>query len=453
MSAPASTPPRVRRHRGLFSCLVLLTALGALDQTIVATALPTITAELGAPERASWIVTAYALAMTAVMPAVGALADRVGRRRMLGLSIAVFVGASAVCGVATSVEVLAAARFAQGLGGAGLLVLPQTVVADVVPARERAAYLGPLGAVFALATVISPLLGGWLTDAVSWRWVFWLNLPLGAAAAVLVLATIPVVRPVAASARFDTPGAVLLAAVAAGAVLISVSAAETGWGAATFAAAAVVAVLLVAALIRERRAAEPVLPLRVPHPRMVIGCYLLALLSGLGLFGLLAYVPTWAHRAHDADASTAGMLLLPATLGIVIGMNASGQLVRRIGRWRLFPALGSAPAAAAATALATTETSLLAAGLLLALVGLGTGLFMQIIVVAAQDAVPGGAVGAVTSGMTFTRELGVTVGTAILGALAAHDPTFTAVFLTTAGCFAFSLLLALALPHRTLSES
>ncbi|MGD6741764.1 MFS transporter [Streptomyces sp. BH106] len=466
MSATASARP----HRTLFTCLVLVTALSALDQTIVATALPAITAELGAPWRASWIVTAYALAMTATLTTAGALGDRFGRRRTLLACIALFVLASLGCAASSSTEVLAAARFAQGVGGAGLLVLPQAVVADAVPARERAAYLGPLGAVFALATVAGPLLGGWLTDLVGWRLIFAVNLPLGAAVALLALRAVPADHRSADTDRphrFDTAGAALIALAASALVLVTTAAGEGAPSGAVTAGAAASAVAVVVALLWERRPAQPVLPVRVLADRLPLLCCLLALVAGLGLFGMIAYVPMWTQGAYGTSATGAGLMLLPTTAGITLGMNLSGRLVARHGKWRVFPRIGSALAALAAAGLALdTGLPLPLAALLLTLLGLGAGLFMQVVVVVAQDAGPAHSVGAVTSALAFVREIGVTVGAAGFGALAAHGltatdtttatayaDTFRPVFLAAAGCFLVGLLLALALPaHRLDAE-
>lgn len=462
MSATASARP----HRALFTCLVLVTALSALDQTIVATALPAITAELGAPWRASWIVTAYALAMTATLTTAGALGDRFGRRRTLLACIALFVLASLGCAASTSTELLAAARFAQGVGGAGLLVLPQAVVADAVPVRERAAYLGPLGAVFALATVAGPLLGGWLTDLVGWRLIFAVNLPLGAAAALLALRAVPADHRSACTDRphrFDTAGAALVAVAASALVLVTTAAGEGASPGAVTAGAVGSAVAVGAALLWERRAVQPVLPVRVLTSRLPLLCCLLALVAGLGLFGMIAYVPMWTQGVYGTSATGAGLMLLPTTAGITLGMNVSGRLVARHGKWRAFPRAGSALAALAAAGLALgTGLPLPLAALLLALLGLGAGLFMQVVVVVAQDAGPTHSVGAVTSALAFVREIGVTVGAAGFGALAAHGltvadtttatayaETFRPVFLAAAGCFLVGLLLTLALPpHR-----
>ncbi|MGW2343553.1 MFS transporter [Streptomyces sp. NPDC001661] len=441
-------------RRALFVCLVLVTALGALDQTIVATALPTVVADLGTPSRAPWVVTAYTLALAAAMPAFGALGDRLGRRRMLLVSIAVFVLASVACGFAGDVTTLAAARLVQGAGGAGLLTLPQAVVADAVPPRERAAYLGPLGAVFALATVVSPLLGGWLTDHASWRWIFWLNVPLGVAAAVLVRAVVP--RRAPGRPDFDTAGAVLLATTTAGLVVTVAQ----GWTPASGAVAAGTGILALATWRRELRAANPVLPVALMGRQPVFSSALLALLGGIGLFGVLAYVPTWIQDAYGTSATTAGLMLLPVTLGIALGMNGSGLAVRRWGAWRPFPLVGCAVSAAAATALATlsdTRPPLPVTAVLLGLLALGAGLFLQIVVVVAQDAGGTESTGKVTAAMAFLREIGVVTGSAALGSLAArgagsgdYGAAFTPVFAAVAVCFACGFGCALRLPRRAL---
>ncbi|MHB9757607.1 MFS transporter [Streptomyces sp. BYX5S] len=452
-----------RQHparRALFVCLVLVTALGALDQTIVATALPTVVADLGSPARAPWIVTAYTLALAAAMPAFGALGDRFGRRRTLLVSIAVFVAASVACAFATGVTALAAARLVQGIGGAGLLTLPQAVVADAVPPRERAAYLGPLGAVFALATVVSPLLGGWLTDHASWRWIFWLNVPLGLTAAVLVRAVVP--RRAHGRRAFDTVGAALLAAATAGLVVTVEAVAENGWNPLWGSVAAGTGLLALTAWRWERRAADPVLPVALLRSQPALSCCLLALLGGIGLFGVLAYVPAWIQGAYGTSATTAGLMLLPVTVGITLGMNGSGLAVRRWGVWRPFPLVGCALSAAAAGALALLSDSrppLPVTAALLCLLALGAGLFLQLVVVVAQDAGGAGATGKVTAGMAFVRELGVLLGAAGLGALAAHGAApgdhgaaFAPVFTVVAACFAAGFACALRLPRRALHE-
>lgn len=437
---------------------MLLTSLGALDQTIVATALPTVVDDLGTPSGAPWVVTAYTLALTAAMPAMGAWGDRFGRRRVLTASVVVFLLASVACGLAGDLPTLAAARLVQGIGGAGLLTLPQAVVADAVRLRDRAAYLGPLGAVYAVATVVSPLLGGWLTDAASWRWIFWLNLPLGAAALALGALCVPAVAPDPDRPRFDSAGAALLATLAAGFVLTT----DAGWSPQGLAAAAVTVLVGGAVWWWERRAADPVLPLRTLRRRPVLLCCLLALAGGLGLFGVLAYVPTWIQGTYDTSATTAGLMLLPVTIGLTLGMNGSGLAIRRRGHWRSFPIAGCAVSGAAAAALAVasrTAPPLPVVAVLLGLLALGAGLFLQVVVVVAQDAGGAGAIGKVTATMSYVKETGVLAGSAALGALAVHGMTaegygaaFAPVFATSAVCFGCGLALALLLPRRRLGE-
>jgi EmrB/QacA subfamily drug resistance transporter len=451
-------------RRSLFPCLILLTSLGALDQTMMATALPEVVADLGNADRVAWPVTAYTLALTAAMPVAGALGDRLGRRRALLASITLFLIASVACGLADDMMTLTLARLVQGVGGAGLLTLPQAVVADAVPVRDRAAYLGPLGAVFAVATVVSPLLGGWLTDSASWRCIFWINLPLGAAATALVCIAVPSsaladrTRP----ERFDTTGAALLAVTTAG---LAISVVDTGGPDASAVIIGVTAVTATAAVWWEYRVANPVLPVRALHQRTALVCCALALLAGFGLFGALAYIPAWIQRLHGTSASTAGLMLVPVTVGIVIGTNASGLAVRRWGHWRIYPAAGCALSAAAASALAVIAgrgASLPVIAALLALLALGTGLFMQLVVVAAQDAGPLDATGKVTASLAFAREIGVLAGTAALGSLAssalsappgpAGGAAFTPVFALAAACFASGLVLALLLPRHQLGQ-
>ncbi|NAZ83382.1 MFS transporter, partial [Kineococcus sp. R8] len=460
---PPAAPGSLRR---LLVCLVLVTALSAVDQTIVATALPAVGAELGAAGRTSWVLTAYVVALAVAMPVVGSLADRVGRVRMLRVSIVVFVVASLLCAAAQDVGQLAAARAVQGLGGAGMLVLPQALVAEVVPARDRAAVLGPLGAVFAVATVVGPLLGGTLTDAGSWRAVFWVNLPVGALA--LLLACTAVRQPAVArpAERFDVLGAVLLAAATTG---LAASATEFPARGATPAVAALLAATagaLALLVLHQSRARHPLLPVTSLRGRTVGACAALSALAGFAMFGVIAYVPSWIQGVHRTSATVSGLFLLPVTLGIVTGVNLSGFAVRRHGHWRRFPVLGCALGLASTTALALVGDllPLAATAVLLVVFGAGAGLFLQIVVVVAQDAGAARSLGGVTAAMTYVRECGVTVGTGLLGGLLAsrlaadgatgtaadYGAAFTTVFLTVAAVFALGVAVAALMPRHEL---
>ncbi|PRY13389.1 MFS transporter [Kineococcus rhizosphaerae] len=459
------------RLRPLLGCLVITTALGALDQTIVATALPTIVADFDAVDRAAWVLTAYLLAMSVAMPVVGSLGDRYGAVRLLRASVVVFVAASVVCAAAPTVEALALARALQGVGGAGMLVLPQALVAAVVPARERAAVLGPLGAVFAVATVVGPLLGGWLTDTGSWRWVFWINLPTGGLALLLACTVLPAgPRPVRGG-RFDVAGTALLVLVTSALAWTAAVVPRQGWG--PVSALAVVGTLVVVAgfAAHQLRSSAPLLPVEVLRTRGVSLAAFLAGVVGFGMFGVIAYVPSWVQGVHGTSATVSGLLLLPVTAGLVTGVNTSGRLVRRTGRWRRYPVGGCALAALAATtlALAGPHLALPATAAVLVAFGLGAGSFMALLVVLAQDAAPPRHVAGTTGTIAYVREAGATVGTALLGGLLAaglvhaapgapqalgagdYGRAFTPVFLAVALAFVLGVVAAVLLPHRDLA--
>ncbi|GAA0300553.1 MFS transporter [Kineococcus aurantiacus] len=455
------------RLRPLLWCLVLTTALGALDQTIVATALPTIVTDFDAVDRSAWVLTAYLLAMSVAMPVVGSLGDRYGAVRLLRVSVVVFVAASVVCAAAPGVEALALARALQGLGGAGMLVLPQALVADVVPARDRAAVLGPLGAVFAVATVVGPLLGGWLTDAGSWRLVFWINLPTGGLALLLACTVLRAGPRPARRGRFDVTGTALLALSTSALAWAAAVLPRQGWGVTS--AVAVAGTLVVVAVFagHQLRSAHPLLPVQVLRTRGVSLSAFLAATVGFGMFGVIAYVPSWVQGVHGTSATVSGLLLLPVTAGLVTGVNTSGRLVRRTGRWRRYPVGGCALAATAATtlALAGPHLPLPATAAVLVAFGLGAGSFMALLTVLAQDAAPRHHVAGITGTVAYVRETGATVGTALLGGLLAaglahaapqalagddYGRAFTPVFLTVALVFALGVVAAALLPHRDL---
>lgn len=453
------TVPR-SRLRPLMTCLVLTTSLGALDQTVVATALPTIATHFDAVGSVAWVLTAYLLSMSVAMPVVGTLADRYGTVRVLRASVVLFVLASLVCAAAPSIEVLAAARALQGVGGAGMLVMPQALVAEVVPARDRAAILGPLGAVFAVATVAGPLLGGWLTDVGSWHWVFWINVPVGGVALVLACTLLRAGPRRRTAERFDVAGTALLALGTSALAWSAAVLPRDGWSPATAGALVLTVVAVAALVVHQLRSSAPLLPVAVLRTRGVALSAFLAAVVGFGMFGVIAYVPSWVQGVHGTSATTSGVLLLPVTAGLVLGVNTSGQLVRRTGRWRRFPVGGCALAGTAAVVLATAGSHLglvATAGVLVAF-GLGAGSFMALLVVLAQDAAPPQAVAGTTGTIAYVRETGATLGTALLGGVvaaglaagASYGTAFSAVFLTVAGAFALGLVAALALPRTTL---
>ncbi|MGC5010333.1 MDR family MFS transporter [Streptosporangium sp. DT93] len=413
----AAPAPRLWR---VFVCLLLVTFLAALDQTIVATALPTIVGELGGLEHMSWVVAAYALAAAVAMPVFGKLGDALGRKSLLLGSIVVFLAASMFCGLAQDIVQLVLARALQGLGAAGLMILSQAVVADLVPPRDRGRFLGPLGSVFGIATVISPLVGGTLTDGAGWRWIFWLNLPLGIVAFVLAVTSLRLPKR-RLSAPLDVTGTVLMTVTTTALVLIGT------WGGTLYGWASPVILGLVAFtlvgtflfVLAERRAADPLIPLGILADRTVLVAGGLSLVVGAGLFSVVSYVPSYMRMVYSMSATEAGLFLVPLTLGLLATNVGTGFLISRFGRYKIFPVAGTALAAVSMLLLGsmTPQTPAWALGVYLVLLGLGVGCFMQVSITAVQIAVPQSSVGTATSTVVFVREIGVTVGAAVIGSV------------------------------------
>jgi EmrB/QacA subfamily drug resistance transporter len=403
--------------------LVVITLLSALDATIVATALPSIVADIGGERQIGWVFASYTLAMTVSMPVFGRLGDLRGRRTLYLGCIAAFVLASVLCGFAADLAQLIALRFVQGTAGGGLLVLGQAVVADAVPARERARFLAPIASVFAVASVVSPLLGGGLTDTVGWRWIFWVNAPVGGVALVLAVLSVPRMRPEPSGERLDVPGAVLLAVWTTGTVLVAAWGGSTlAWTSPVLLATGAVAVLTFAVFVRRSlRHPHPIVPVNLFRDRTTVVCSALGFVVGFAVFGMVGYLPGLMQAAFGLPATVAGTVILPLVLGLLAASIWSGRRIARTGRYRRYPLAGCAVAAAGMAGLALVRPSSPAVlvGVGAGLVGLGVGCFNQVTTVAVQDSVPPRLVGTATSTVALVRELGVTVGAAALGGLLA----------------------------------
>jgi EmrB/QacA subfamily drug resistance transporter len=416
-----SAAPRTRREVLVaFAAIMLATLLAALDQTIVATALPRIASDLGAFGQLSWVVTAYLLASTITIPLYGKLSDLFGRRSLFVVAISLFLAGSALCGAATSVGQLIGFRVLQGLGAGGLLPLSQAAIGDLFSPRERGRYQGFVGSMWATAAIGGPLLGGVLTDHASWRWIFLLNLPLGAAALAVVVRTMPTARHPRPEQRVDWAGAVLLGASTVALLLACTWGAGDSWTAPhVLAAAAVGIVALVLFLAVERRAAEPLLPralFRSPVPRVTTAG---AVVSGAVIFGLTIYVPVYVQGAQGRSATTAGTVLIPFMLAWVTAAFVSGQLVSRWGRYRVFPVIGGACVLAGTAGLALVGSSRSAAAVagVLLVAGLGMGMTWPVYMVAIQNAMPWRQLGAGTASLLFFRALAGSLAVAGLGAV------------------------------------
>ena len=409
-----------RRVYVIFGALMAAMFLSALDQSIVGTALPTIVGDLGAAENEGWIITAYLLAIAIVMPIYGKVGDLVGRRVPFLLAIGLFVVGSTGSALAGSFVELITWRSAQGLGAGGLVILSQAIIADIVSARDRGKFMGPMGAVFGVATVAGPLLGGWFTEGPGWRWCFWTNVPFGILAFGIAWFTLklPSQRP---SRRFDIGGAVLLAAGTSGIVLLTSWTSLTGssgydWSdpwllsltAATLAA-------LLAFLVVESRVSDPIVPLRLFRSSTFAAATAIALVLGMAMFAALSFLPTFLQMSLGVGATESGLLMLPMTAGLLISTIASGQIITRTGRYKIFPILGMgiSTVALAWLTLITADMSMVLFGAMIFTLGMGLGLVMQTIVIAAQNSVSPERVGVATSTNNFLREIGAAVGTSV----------------------------------------
>ncbi|MGA5465417.1 MDR family MFS transporter [Mycobacterium sp. NPDC050041] len=412
-----------RRRNLVFVAVLLGMLLAALDQTIVATALPTVVADLGGAGHQSWVVTSYLLASTIATAIVGKLGDLFGRKLVFQAAILFFLGGSVLCGLSESMTMLVASRALQGIGGGAIMVTATALIGEVIPLRDRGRYQGALGAVFGVTTVVGPLLGGFFTDHLTWRWAFWINVPVAIVVLIVAATAIPALARGARPA-IDYAGIVLVGLGASGLTL------ATSWGGGEYAWSSPViiglfagsAVALAAFVWAERRAAEPILPMRLFASPVFTVCCVLSFIVGFAMLGALTFLPTFMQFVDGVSATESGLRTLPMVAGLLITSTGSGILVSRTGRYKIFPVVGTAVMAVAFVLLSRMDaaTPLLLQSLYLFVLGTGIGLCMQVLVLTVQNTSAFDDLGVATSGVTFFRTIGSSFGAAIFGSLFAN---------------------------------
>ena len=419
-----ATPPVTFSHREriiIIGGLMLGMFLAALDQTIVATALPRMAADLRGVSHLSWVVSAYLLTSTAVTPIYGKLSDLYGRKRMLQTAIVLFVLTSLLCGLADSMGQLILYRALQGLGGGGLLAMAHATIADVISPRERGRYQGYIASVFAAASVVGPVLGGVFVDHLTWRWVFWINLPIGVGALIASQLTLSRLAVKRLRHKIDYLGAVLVVSAVCCVLLITTMGGEAvAWNSIVIKALAAAAVVLfVLCVLQERTASEPILPPRLFGNKVFVVANTTNLLTSICMLGGIVFMPLFLQLACAMQADASGLMLIPLTGGTVAGAISAGQLVARLGRYKIFPLSGLAINAIGLLLLVTVTagTPLPLVCVYLAINGLGIGLIMPSLLVAVQNSLDPRDLGAGTASISFFRSMGGSFGVALFGAV------------------------------------
>ncbi|MGH3098175.1 MAG: MFS transporter [Streptosporangiales bacterium] len=428
--APAAPPagPRLsengiprKRLIVIFIGLILGILMAALDQTIVATALPHIAADLNGLDEISWIITTYLLGQTISMPLYGKVGDFIGRRNAFHLAIAIFLAGSIVAGLAQSMGMLIACRAVQGIGAGGLMIGAQTIMADIVSARERGKYMSVMGPMIGVATVLGPLLGGFLTQHVSWRWIFYINVPVGIAAFVVTAAVLKLSKPQHQKTKVDYKGAAFMAlGVAALVLMLNWGGTRYDWvSLPIFALIAGAVVFIPLWLLVERRAEQPILPLRLFRDGVFRVNTIMAFMVGIAMFGAVSYLPTYLQLSLGASATKSGILMLPLMGGLMFSAVITGQTISRTGRYKPFPIIGAGIASVGMYLLSLLDASTTRgeSSLYMVVLGLGLGFIMPTLILTTQNSVAKRDMATATANVNFFRQIGAAFGVALIGSL------------------------------------
>ncbi|MGA7203064.1 MAG: MDR family MFS transporter, partial [Specibacter sp.] len=414
-------PPEATDRRSillLFAGLMLTMLLASLDQTIFSTALPTIVGELHGVDLMLWVITIYILASTIMLPIYGKLGDLIGRKGIFIGAISIFILGSIIGGMAQNMEWLIIGRGVQGLGGGGLMLLSQAIIADVVPARERGRYMGVMGGVFALSSVAGPLLGGWFTDGIGWRWGLWMNIPLGILAIISAVFFLKLPKRPRVQGRIDVAGMALLGITSTGLVLVSTwGGTKYDWNSPTIIVMAIATLACAAAFVWvEHKAELPIMSLHLFKSLNFNLTTAAGLITGIAMFGTLAYLPTYLQMVTGANATQAGLLMIPMMAGLLVTSIGSGQLVSRTGRYKWLPITGMFIVAGALVLLSsmTPAMPVWVICAYLAIMGIGLGMSMQILVLIVQNQFPNSQVGMATASSNYFRQIGASLGAAVV---------------------------------------
>ena len=476
------------RLKILIGSLLTVSFLGALDHTVVSTSLATVAGELGALEQMAWVVVGFTLAATVLLPVMGKLGDIVGPRLVFLVSLAVFIVASFVCGFAQDMTQLIIARVLQGMSSAGLQLMSQTIIAYVTPPRDRPRLLAIIGSAFPVAIVVGPVLGGFITDVWGWPWVFWINVPVGIVAFALAAYAVPHVEP-SARPRIDLGGAITFAIAMVALVLGVTWVADPTASIATVIAFVIAAVFFAVFFVIEFSVPEPIVPVRSFANRSIASATALSVIVGVGLFSVVAYLPTYFQMAYGTTATVSGLVPIATVFGMLVANLVTGTLASRTGRYRIYPIVGTSMGAVGllTMGLLPAGAPLWAPAVVMAVVGLGTGSFMSLVLAIAQDSAPRSELGAITAATNLVRQVGATTATAIIGSVIGfgvaallpaglddraltpdrvhalpadvqeqiagiyHD-VFAPIFLALAAVYAIGIVVAVMLPAGTLSD-
>ena len=425
-SAPASTTEDYRKQNNVplvFASLMIGMLMSSLGQMIFATALPTLVGELGGADKMSWVITAFLVTMTIGMPIYGKLGDQLGRKPLYLFAIAVFLLGSLIGANAQSMGMMILARAVQGVGGGGLMVLSQAIIADVVPARERGKYMGLMGAVFGLSSVLGPLLGGFFTDGPGWRWALWFNVPLAVIAFTLSAFALKLPRR-GERAPFDWFGSLLLAAATSTLILaLTWGGRDYGWTDPVILGLLGTTIVATALfLVVEPRVSNPVLPTKLFGVRNFALTTISSIIVGVAMFGAMAYLPTYIQMIHGLSPTAAGLMMIPMMAGMLISSTTSGRYISSTGKYKYFPVvgLGIATVALLMVGRLTPDSSMTYLGLCLAVFGVGLCLTVPILTLVVQNTFPIKIVGTATAANNFFRQIGGSVGAAVVGSLFSH---------------------------------